>query len=540
MTHPNYLTALDMLEHCRFVYRAYAQTCVYPMDPFFESHGEGAWQSARDRLMAVVHKERRSPVEARKFDPIEYDLEHTPHPRRGVVYRGGTGSEPFILFQPRDLDRAIGVAQGTTLTGEDTDCVVIADSSATVRCCHFQGMTGMTRTHPTAGWPTWLGACVYDPRAKTMVVAFRGSRSGSGGRALAQAQGQSRGNPDWVTDMNHLKGVAVKELGGATLSCGFWYAYESCKRSLEAAFYEALHHGELREVFFTGHSLGGALAQCAYVDMIGGTLLKGDAMDALKKKLSFHCYAMSAPPICLGEESAAIVDKLVGGARIYHFFAPKDSVHDSPEVAFSASSVASSMTATFTHPLTDPKHLGMEIKLPGCTESFPLAHEPVVVRKGIVKGIAVTTGMGYPADPGFWPLVELAPLVSWGPVVKDAGGLEDQLRLALGFSTSKKAAADRADLWSSVAKSKQASGYERIGFQEGEAFEFFEEACTLLHDLANPFGCDDRVDKTLKVKAIRAALLERYRGAGKHKASSGCLWTLLQHLSVRQYEWVTH
>jgi hypothetical protein len=537
MPHPNYLTALDMLEYCRFIYRAYAQTCLFPMDPFFESHGEGLWQGARDRLMETIHKGRKSTKEVTRLDPIEYDLDHAPDPRNGVVYRGGTGEDPFILFQPRRLDKAIAVAQGTSLTGEDTNCIVTG-ASGSKRCCHFQGMTGMTRSHPRDGWPSWLGACIYDSRDRTMVVVFRGSRSGSGGRALAQAELESVGNPDWVTDMNHLKGVAVSRLGDAVLACGFWYAYESCRTSLEAAFYEALHHGELEKVFFTGHSLGGALAQCAHVDMVGGTLLEdGKAMSARKKKLERHCYAISAPPICLGKESAATVGKLCG-ENIYHYFAAKDSVHDSPEVTLSAASLASSMTTTLSHPLAGATHVGTHIKLP-CVEPFPLAHEPFVVRKGIVNALARETNMNLGADPGFWPLFRLDPLVTSGSPVTDVPfGFDDEVRAAMNPSTSKNAASNRADLWSAVAvgfKTKQ--GYEKIGYMEGEAFDVFNEACKLLHDLNNPFGCVDLVGKTRTVKALRKQLVHQYRGAKDHKATSASLWTMLQYLSVRQYEW---
>lgn len=534
MPHPNPTMALHMLEFCRFIYRAYAQTCVYPMDPFFESHGEGKWQGARDRLIEWIHTSLGSPKDLWKFDPIEYDLEHTPHPRRGVVYRGGTGKEPFILFHPRPLDKKIGEAAGFDLTGKPLESHVIADQSSTWRCCHFQGKTGMTQTHPTAGWPSWMGACIYDPTNKTMVVVFRGSRSGSGGRALAQAQAKSAGNPDWVTDMNHLKGVEVERLRNATLSCGFWYAYESCVPSLEAAFHAALGGGQLEQVFYTGHSLGGALAQCAYVDMAGGTFAK-KTMDRVRTTLPIHCYAISAPPICLGEKSKQTIEFCIDDLNIYHYFAAKDSVHDSPEVSFSGASMASSMTSKVTHPKTKPLHLGTEIKL-DCKEGFPDAHEPLVVHKGIVKAIKKEEQRTVPPDPEFWPLFDFSPLVPWGRVVKCTSGLEAALIHALGFSTSKAAAEARANQWSSVAKIKHDGGFAKVGFADGEAFDYFDDACKLLHELGNPFGCDSPLEKSDRVKEIRSALIKHYLGAGSHKASSSCVWTLLQHISVRQHE----
>src|SRR5262249_44730272 len=152
----------------------------------------------------------------------------------------------------------ISFAKGVDTAGEDIAPAELNDSSVTKRCCHFQGLTGMTQSHHGSGWKSWLGAVIYDSRDESIVVVFRGSRSGSGGRALAQALTQSKGSPDWVTDMNHLKGIDVARFGNATLSAGFWLAYASCKKSLEGAFYEALWNRPIKSVYFTGHSLGGA------------------------------------------------------------------------------------------------------------------------------------------------------------------------------------------------------------------------------------------------------------------------------------------
>src|SRR5687767_8398230 len=107
MAQPDVLTALEMLEYCRFAYKSYAQTCVYPMDPFYEAHGEGFVQGARDRVMAYVHDSLKLDDGSQKFDPIEYDLKRTPDPSKGIVYRGGVGKQPYILFQPRKLDNSI-------------------------------------------------------------------------------------------------------------------------------------------------------------------------------------------------------------------------------------------------------------------------------------------------------------------------------------------------------------------------------------------------------------------------------------------------
>ncbi|MDC0711411.1 hypothetical protein POL68_23270 [Stigmatella sp. ncwal1] len=450
---PDTETALEMLEYCRFAYKAYAQSCVYPMDPFYEAHGEGVWQGARDRLMARVHERLGSPKGLQKFDPLEYDFSKPPNPLYGVVYRGGAGEDPYLLFQPRPLDRSISYAMGVDLEGEELKMphFEIRGASGTKRCCYFQGKTGMTQTHPKAGWPSWMGAAIYDPIAQRMVIVFRGSRSGKGGRALAQALTQSQGNPDWVTDMNHLKGVDVPRFSHATLSCGFWYAYESCKESLEAAFLEALHSPRgLKEIYFTGHSLGGALAQCAYIDMMGGELLsRSETLRKIKRTVPISCYAISAPPIVLGSESERKIKLHVGEMNVFHYFSPKDAVHHSSEVKFSGVTALNAIIGTSTHPLTAPRHLGTEIPLKGCTAAFPDAHEPEEVRKGLVAAIAAEKRMGLGSDTSFWPSFHFSPTGHKEAPVRHGwatDALTENLRMALLNSVSIPGTRARAEL----------------------------------------------------------------------------------------------
>ena len=53
---------------------------------------------------------------------------------------------------------------------------------------------------------------------------------------------------------------------------GFWTAYAGVRPQLERALSEALATNEVRRVSFTGHSLGGALAQLASADFASGAL----------------------------------------------------------------------------------------------------------------------------------------------------------------------------------------------------------------------------------------------------------------------------
>lgn len=537
MPQPDSLTALEMLEYCRFAYKSYAQTCVYPMDPFYEAHGEGFVQGARDRVMAYVHNTLKLDGDTQKFDPIEYDLKRTPDPSQGVVYRGGVGKQPYILFQPRKLDKSICYAKGVDLDGEDLPSVFINDAAGKLRCCFFQGRTGMTQTHPKAGWTSWLGAVVYDPVKETLVIAFRGSRSGSGGRAMGQALVFSQGSPDWVTDMNHLKEVKVPRFSNATLSAGFWLAYESCKKSLLGAIYEALNGLRIKEIYFTGHSLGGALAQCAYIDLVGGTLLdEGKALRKIVEKASISCYALSAPPVVLGSGSKEKIALHVGDVNVFHYFAPKDVVHDSSMVKFSAVKASNQFIGLVTHPLTKPVHIGTEIPLEACEDGFPAAHEPQQVFEGLLEAIKKEKRMGYVKDPGFWPTFNFDPTGKWNLSVKhDWNGvqLEKELRGALANSVTSEGSQTLAALWAEIVKGEKKGGYVSLDDTDGEVFEDFTEACGLFDKVLEDES--NRAKHLEALKKSREALIKSYGGAKNHKASSSVYWVLLQYLTARQY-----
>lgn len=423
----NFMLARQMLEHCRFAYKLYAQTCVYPMDPFYEAHGEGTLQTARDRLMAKVHEAKGTSADVKKFDPIEYDFTKTPNPHDGVVYRGGAKKEPYTLFHPRPLDKEIVYSRGFDLEGNAVGAAVqTASLTGSRRNCPFMGRTGMTKNHPDAGWQTWLGSVVYDPVKKVCVIVFRGSRSGVGSRALLQAQFKSAGSPDWVTDMNHLKDAKVQYLKGAHLACGFWFAYESCRKSLKAAYLEAVGNDAPKAIYITGHSLGGALAQCCYLDlMMGGEL----ALAWLWKNLvtsatEIKCVPLSAPPIVLGKVSHRKLAMDVDATQILHYFCDKDVVHDSPLVTISGKKVGNWALGATTHALTSPYHLGTEIPLTN-EHAFPDAHEPREVWRSLHASL----------DEEFWPNFNFDFLQSHGTFVTGLPkALEGELKAALEVS----------------------------------------------------------------------------------------------------------
>jgi len=508
--------AKDMLEHCRFAYKAYAQTLLSPMDPFFEGWGAGYkfTTSARDRMMEHTHNELKTKAgEDREMDPILYCLESTPNPHNGVLYRGDTDHKHYITFLPRDLDKKIEHATSFDINGKQLESLDLKNAKDNWRCAYFQGKTGMTVNHPSRGWRSFLGQVIYDPGSKTVVIGFRGSRSGCGSRALSQAQLSSKGNPDWVTDMNHLKGVKVSKYNNVYMAAGFHYAYESCFTSLEKAFLHAIGKDKPEYVFVTGHSLGGAMAQMAYIDIKCGKARAN--WGSQLQNANIQCFPLSAPPVCHGLEAQHWLSLNADATSIYHYYCPYDAVHASPLVNSSAFTKANWLVGTFTHPNTDPLHLGSEIALNN-NEHFPDAHEPNEVYKSLHSNTE---------DPEFWPVVTLEGDLKTTPYLKDADGtkttITDTLRTAIYASNSPEVAELIATDWSNVAK-------------DATRRKTCDTYIKQLHDLnaKTPFDEANTLKSSQKTE-LKESLINLYKGSlgeytdpSKHSASSTSLLTV--------------
>ncbi|MFO0757701.1 MAG: hypothetical protein U0359_14485 [Byssovorax sp.] len=513
----NLITARAMLEHCRFAYKAYAQTCKYQLDPFFESDGAGP----RDDVMDIVHRALGTAgTRASKFDPVEYDLDTTPDPSKGTVYRDRIAGN-YVLFQPRAVDKSIGYARGFDLAGAPVDGGTTIAPSLPGRCGYFQGMTGMTGDDPEAGWRSWLGAVVHAPAERAAVIVFRGSRSGSANRAVLQAQLEAKGSADWVTDMQHFHpSPAIAAYDDAFLSVGFHLAYESCRRSLSAALEEATGGERPETIYLTGHSLGGALAQCAYLDMTMGDLAP------LVEGATIACYPISAPPVLLGQESHWKLALAVDATQIFHYFCRHDAVHGGSIIRASGVARINDLMAATASPL----HLGVEVALESERE-FPEAHEPESVFRGMNGGAS---------DPGFWPLFRLEHLAHAGPLITGLpSGMERALVASFRDGLRREGVEERVERWLAVL---------------GDAGRDARAAQAVRGDLARtielvhgPSGGDDLEG----LEAHRKALVARYEDAGRggrigygsagllgrddYRATASCYWSMLQYLTAHVF-----
>ncbi|MGH1364188.1 MAG: lipase family protein [Calditrichia bacterium] len=124
-------------------------------------------------------------------------------------------------------------------------------------------------------------------------IAFRGSRSGSGARAMRQAfsDDNAGGNPDWITDMGYdrvVPGEGAEHV--TTISAVSRGMARSIKSILPQVFNCLKKVADIRQgakpdnIYVTGHSLGGALGQHFVSAILLGNLYgpkaSGDAMPA--------------------------------------------------------------------------------------------------------------------------------------------------------------------------------------------------------------------------------------------------------------------
>ncbi len=279
-------------------YQLYGQSLVWPFDPYYEDMV--GWTHGRDRFLDKV----RSWVASRAathgpagdslarlrgpgvlsgrpnnpgHDPILYRYSQVypwtnclNRPLRWVLYK----TPRAITGRINDVYVCVG---GNASGGEPRLIKHLANPARSTNAgdtlfC-FEGGTG-DKGEPGQPASQSLMGCVLlrdtGSRDYDVHIAFRGSRSGAGGRALRQALSHkdARGNPDWITDMGYTKIGAKTGARSITTTGAVSRGFTTSMASMMPQVMAVLTNiAELRagvapsHITVTGHSLGGGLAQ---------------------------------------------------------------------------------------------------------------------------------------------------------------------------------------------------------------------------------------------------------------------------------------
>jgi hypothetical protein len=289
------------LDLCVLSYQLYSQTLAWPFDPYYEDLDNMSWD--RTKFMKKVHdwavitgqeqvrtgtglSSYRGPGVLGGFDN---NLNHDPILfRYDLVYPwSDTATNPAgrwtEYLTPKRITgqvRDVYVCYRTT-GGKKGDVVIerlpTRNRSPTLGArdviLAFEGGTGDKGEPGQPSSQSLMGFVLlrHKPGGNyDLHITFRGSRSGSAGRALLQGNwtGGAKGNPDWITDLGYTYLDAEEGTGHISergkVSRGFAKSMEEilppamrCMKKVAQ-----LESGRRPDrIYVTGHSLGGALAQ---------------------------------------------------------------------------------------------------------------------------------------------------------------------------------------------------------------------------------------------------------------------------------------
>lgn len=317
------------LDLCMLSYHLHAQTLVWPLDPYMEQVATSTTER-RENFMAEVHEEftgkpaYHGPGKTQGWpsnvllDPLisRYDRLYPWRPvfvgpgRRDWLWHNTPKAiiDPIQhvymqQYAPGNNDNPVLQSLYTTpIPAPALIASRVGGVGNDLLYC-FEGGTGTIELSA----PSWslMGFCLARTNADgtyDVHVTFRGSRSGSAGRAAAAGISSGsrsvfavrnrdewgdrhwvvpgttkhvpRGNGDWITDMDMNTTVADKTISAHGSACRGFSSAVKTSLPLIVKCLEAIHAakgGAPRLVWVTGHSLGGALAGEFASAMVCGT-----------------------------------------------------------------------------------------------------------------------------------------------------------------------------------------------------------------------------------------------------------------------------
>ena len=296
-------------------YQLHGQSLVWPIDPYYEEHA-GSRGTSRDTMLSLVRgwAQRRGAAQIAAaagldayrgpgvlaglpddptHDPIIYDYARI-HPwSHTIVNLDGLWTEYLapdpLVRRIRDVYiSARPIGGGDIALAQIIPARIDSDPDATDTLLAFEGGTGdrgdagQEPSYSLMGFVLVrdTGGGSYD-----LHINFRGSRSGSAVRAATDALSSdaAKGNPDWITDLGWYT-VPAREI---TTVGGVHRGFASSMHTILPGLFQCLAKAaELRggapptNIFVTGHSLGGGLAQ-----HFASAVLLGDAATTMPDAL---------------------------------------------------------------------------------------------------------------------------------------------------------------------------------------------------------------------------------------------------------------
>ncbi|MBR9921103.1 MAG: lipase family protein [Bacteroidetes bacterium] len=262
------------LDLCTLSYHLYAQTLVWPFDPYYEMV---AHKGSSRRITFMNFVRPTLPTFQPHLDPINFDYTLI-DPHQIAVNR--VSKNTWHIFEPQpeiinDLDNVYiqGANQNIVRT------LTPNQGNQSIDLYVFLGETGNTESNAT-GNLSMMGIVLHrklQNAPDTIHIVFRGSRSGKSERSIYERMGRG-GNPDWVTDLqfDELRPEAdICSCDGARVSIGFAYSIRNTWPYL-ASILNLIHAntGAKQKIYITGHSLAGALATHFISGIRLGTLLQ--------------------------------------------------------------------------------------------------------------------------------------------------------------------------------------------------------------------------------------------------------------------------